>query len=194
MGEKERCPAWCIRPGSLPTIRLLVVLSALFALPVHAQGFLMMQADCGGILTAKEGLRPGLEDYVDLSSIHHDLSVPLNFGSTSVSPGKMSVDALRVVKSLSASSIGMIGEMARGRPCTQILIEHWIQTADTTRPIWKMTLAEAYIVERKEWHAGAEVPPQESFGFFPSQLQWTYFLENGSPVEFGWDFLTSSVR
>lgn len=176
---------------------VLIAAMSLFASPARAQGFMVMKVECDGILTAGEGTRPELLDYVDLSSIHHDLSVPVSFGvGGQPTTGRPSMDAMRVVKAVSVSSVGMIDAMARGTVCQEILIEHWLLDPMDGQPrvLWQLMLTNALIEGRKEWHAGVDDPPQESFSFFPSQLRWTHFRSNGASTAFSWDFAADSPQ
>jgi type VI protein secretion system component Hcp len=187
-------------------LALLLLSSALLSFPAYALNSLLMRATCGGsLLTAGEGA--GLnsvqfEDYVELSSIHHDLSAPLRSapGGT-VSQGPLSIEPIRIVKPTSASSIGMIAAMAQGQGCSEIILENLqFGGASQSVPIWRLALEDAFIVARKEWQLQGDaspVPPQESFELYPSRLIWTHFSVdtqgNVTPVEFAWDFTTNSV-
>ena len=194
----------CTRSSRKWPLALLLLASAILSVPVHAETVLLMRAICGGsLLTAGEGVRDGFEDYVELSSIHHDLSAPLRSapGGTPA-PGILSIDPIRIVKSTSASSIGMISVMAQGQFCSEILLENrQFGGVAQSVPVWRLELHETYIVARKEWHTAEAVPPlgipQESFELFPTRVGWTHFSVDAqgsvTPVEFTWDFSTNSV-
>lgn len=193
----------CIRSFRKWPLALLLLASAMVSVPVHAETVLLMRATCGGsLLTAGEGIREGFEDYVDLSSIHHDLSAPLRSGpGGTVSPAPLAIEPIRIVKSTSASSIGMISVMAQGQFCTEILLENR-QFGGTAQslPVWRLELQQAYIVARKEWQTAEDPPlgiPQESFELFPTRVGWTHFSVDAqggvTPIEFNWDFETNSV-
>lgn len=184
-------------------LALLLGIATMLASPTHAQSAsqagLLMRATCGGsLLTADEGNSGGLNDYVDLSSVHHDLSAPVRTGA-SITPGTLAIEPIRIVKSTSASSIGMIAAMAQGQTCSEILVENWQSRGSIgVAPVWRLELTQAFIVARKEWQTADEsapAAPQESFELRPSRVSWTHFILDTSgvtPLEFTWDFETNT--
>lgn len=173
----------------------LVGLLATVPFPAQAAGFSVLKATCGGtVITSGEGLRAGLEDYVDLASVHHGLNLDVTMSSTGPQVGKLNFESLRVVKSLAPSSVRFLERMTKSSPCEQILIDQYVNNPSTGEMMlhWRLELDEAYVSERKEWYGGPEAGSQESLAFFPAAITWSFFNDKGLIAEHGWDFANST--
>lgn len=169
----------------------LFVLAGFASSPSLAQGFLVMQATCGGsLLTEGESQRKGLEDYVEISSFHNGLSTETSLDNTEGGGGKVSQGTTRVVKPVSRSSIGLVESLITGLQCQEIRVERWGLDANSGESVkkWEVVLINALVNERKEWHAGSDGAPEESLGFVAMQIHWTHFGGKDGPVSFAYDF------
>lgn len=162
----------------------LLLLGGLASLPAGAQAFSVMQVTCNTILTAGEGTRKGLEDYVEIGSFHHGVSN---------TAGKNNLDSFRVVKSVTHSSIGLTKALVTGQFCQELRIERWgadPQTGESVRR-WRVLASSVFVEDRKEWHAGSDAPAQESLEFSVGAIEWTYFDAEGEVIT-SWDFINNT--
>lgn len=184
----ESCWSWTA-DRSRGRLALLLFAACLFSPGAAAETLLMMRAICNGsLVTGKEGTLSGYEDFVQLSSVHHDLEAPA--ASDLSGQQRMNLSSFRIAKAFSASSVLMIQNMAQGNRC-DIQIDHLVPDTDSGMMVlrWQLVLERAYVVARKEWSTGGAQPPQDSFAFTPESVEWSYFREDGSPTySFSWSF------
>jgi len=133
------------RPSGL---HLGVLLVFLFASAASALAFdqLLMRATCGGnVVTAGEGTLPGYNDFVALSSVHHELTREFN------PPGPLRQSPVRVVQSVSASTVLLMQRMAQGQACEEVVIVHLQQDSQSGAFVeyWELSLENASVGERK---------------------------------------------
>lgn len=163
------------------------------SLPAIGSENIFLKATCDGIvLTAGGSSVAGLTDHVELSSVHHDLMLPINYSSEGPRPGRFEFGSLRVVKAVSPSSVGFLQVMANSVVCESILVRHFMPTGEGMAEFWQMELGDTLVGERKHWTSAAELPPHESLSFVPTSLRWTY-IDNGKvAASYTWNFATNS--
>lgn len=167
---------------------LLLVLLCASAASALASDQLLMRAACGGnVVTAGEGTLPGYSDYVALSSVHHDLTIQVN------PPGPLRQLPVRVVKSVSASTVRLMERMAQGQACEEVIIVHLRPNSQSgaLEEYWELFLEDASLIERKYWDLSGATPVQDAISFTPLIVTWTFTDAAGGQTQFGWNFQTN---
>lgn len=187
--------SWFQQPVARTHACLALLLVACLSSPgAAAETRLLMRADCNGsVITAKEGFLAGYEDFVQLSSVHHDLEAPAALDLTRQEPIRLT--SFRIAKVFTGSSVLLTQTMAQGKGCHEIRIDHLVPDSGSGQLVlrWQLILENAYVVARKEWSSETTAPTQDSFSFVPESVQWSFFRQDGSPGPvFKWNFVTSS--
>jgi type VI protein secretion system component Hcp len=175
------------RPAVL-VIGLFTVLLATHSASAMASDQLLMRATCGNdVVTAGEGTVPGYGDYVALSSVHHELTRQFN------PPGPVQQSPIRVVKSVSASTVRLMERMMQGTGCEEVIIVHLRSTppSGALQEYWELVLDNAALTERKNWDVTGAIPVQDAISFVPAIVTWTFTDAAGGPVQFSWNFETN---
>lgn len=145
------------------------------------------------MVTTGEGEITGYTDYVELSSMHHELSVPMNSGGFEPA-GSLTRAPVRIVKPVSASTIRLMQRMAQGQVCEEVMIVHLRQVAGsgTLVEYWEMMLGVVYLSERKNWDVTGATLVQDAISLNPRFVTWTFTDDGGGDTTFGWDFGTNT--
>lgn len=168
---------------------ITLLLLSLQGSTVFASDPILMRANCAGsVVTRNEGELAGYVDYLELSSVHHELSISIQ------PPGPLASQPVRVVKPVSASSVRLIGIMAQGQVCEEVDIVHLRPSglSGTLAEYWSLQLVNTSVSERKHWDVNGAASVQDAISFNPEVATWIFTDGGGNETEFGWNFNTNS--